>query len=270
MPSPAMSASYVLAALRAREHWLNHDYGPGAEMAARAAEVALADGDSAAWWNMTFLQSECLRDQGEFRDCAVRARALSEHELAAGFPQLRTRALTLLAIALQGAGRLDDAIEAAARAAAAAPRDEDAVDLRIQAQRALIAAWAESGRLEDAWRECRVLGSLITAAVEEQTAGKAYWVMGNVAFLRNEVEDGQRYHELAGERLSPGKDLDLWAKFNKASAAMRLGARIADARTLRCIERAELATEVVGGNQEDRLLLALARAHWNYLTGDSQ
>jgi hypothetical protein len=50
---------------------------------------------------------------------------------------------------------------------------------------------------------------------------------------------------------------------------MRLAAGVADSGTLRCIERAELATEIVGGSEEEILLLRYVRAHWNFLAGDA-
>ena len=48
---------------------------------------------------------------------------------------------------------------------------------------------------------------------------------------------------------------------------MRLAADVADADTLRCIERAELATDVIGGSPNDYLLMRLNRGHWNFLAG---
>ena len=51
---------------------------------------------------------------------------------------------------------------------------------------------------------------------------------------------------------------------------MRLAADVADADTLRCIERAELATDVIGGTEEDHILLKLNRGHWNFLAGDQK
>jgi hypothetical protein len=147
--------------------------------------------------------------------------------------------------------------------------DFENVYLHIQAQQALIAALAESGRLEEAWRECLDLESLLTDHVDEDTAGKAYWVIGNVAFLSNRVNEGSHYHDLAAGQLSPSKDVDLWARFNRGSAEMRLHAQLGDAATLRCIERAELATDVIGGSANDYLLMRLNRGHWSFLAGDS-
>lgn len=177
----------------------------------------------------------------------------------------------MVAIGLQGLGRLAEAATMAADAAKLAATDPDLLYVQVLAQRALIAALAESRLLDDAWRECLVLETLISDDIDEDTAGKGYWVIGNVAFLADRVADGGgRYHDLAAERLSPSKDVDLWARFNRASAEMRLQAKLGDAATLRCIERAELATDIVGGSERDHLEMSLVRAHWNYLAGDMQ
>ena len=114
------------------------------------------------------------------------------------------------------------------------------------------------------------LAEVVSAEVDDQLIGKVYWVIGNVAFLCNKVQEGLEYHELAAATFSPARNLDVWAKFNKASAAMRLAADVADADTLRCIERAELATDVIGGSANDYLLMKLNRGHWSFLAGDSQ
>ena len=129
--------------------------------------------------------------------------------------------------------------------------DEDDVEIAVKARQALIAALADSGRLDEAWAESLIMADIISGEVDDQLVGKAYWVIGNVAFLCSKVHEGLHYHELAAATFSPARNLTVWAKFNKASAAMRLAADVADADTLRCIERAELATDVIGGTEED-------------------
>lgn len=268
MPSPRKLSRYVVAELQARESWKNRDYDAAKAHAAEAAELALEAGDRPAWWNMTYLKAECLRDEGSIQECMELAKYLADDPLSTRFPPLAARAFTLLAVAQQGLGRLSEAVAAATAAARLVGDDAENIYLHIEAQRALIAALAESRRLDEAWTECLLLESLLTDLVDEDTAGKAYWVIGNVAFLSGRLLDGGRYHDLAAERLSPSKDVDLWARFNRASAVMRLEAELTDPATLRCIERAELATEVVGGSDRDHLEMSLARAHWHYLTGD--
>jgi hypothetical protein len=51
---------------------------------------------------------------------------------------------------------------------------------------------------------------------------------------------------------------------------MRLEANLTDPATLRCIERAELATDIVGGSERDRLEMSFVRAYWYFLTGDME
>jgi hypothetical protein len=127
---------------------------------------------------------------------------------------------------------------------------------------------AEADRLEPAWEQCRILSNMLSSESDPQNAGKTYWVMGNVAFLRNDAAEGTRFHRLASEHLSPGNDIYLWCRFNKASAAMRLSARVLEPETYECIERAELAISIIGGSERERLQISLNRAHWFYLTGE--
>lgn len=268
MREKKVAPSYAAAELQARGHRASHDFTKAADGARSAADIARDEGDSTGWWNMTFLQAQNLLDAGYFVEATALARSLSEASLAAASPQYRAQALILMANSLHGEGLLEMAIEAAASAVGLVDADAD-MEIDVHARQALIAAFAESDKLEEAWGECVSLSERISDEMDDQLAGKAYWVIGNVAFLCDKVDEGLRYHELAAETFSPSRNLDVWAKFNKASAAMRLAAEVADAATLRCIERAELATDVVGGSEEEILLLRLNRAHWNYLAGDT-
>ena len=51
-------------------------------------------------------------------------------------------------------------------------------------------------------------------------------MIGNVAFMRADYEEGVKRHERAAKLLSPANDIELWARFNKASAAVRLSGGI--------------------------------------------
>jgi hypothetical protein len=86
--------------------------------------------------------------------------------------------------------------------------------------------------------------------------------------MRHDYAEGIRHHERAATLLSPANDIELWARFNKASAAVRLSSGIVEPETLAAIERAELALSIVGGNKTDQLEVAFIRARWHYLTGD--
>ena len=263
----SVSPLYAAAELRAYEHRTSHAFVQAARSAHEAAEIARNDGDLDAWWNMTFLQAENLLDAEKFEACAALASDLVDGPHPATDPQAQARTYILVAKARQGAGLLEEAADAA-RAASHLVKGDDDVEIHVKARQALIAALADSGKLDEAWAECLGLAEVVSTEVDDQLIGKVYWVIGNVAFLCSKVQEGLAYHELAAATFSPARNLDVWAKFNKASAAMRLAADIADADTLRCIERAELATDVIGGSVSDLLLLRLNRGHWTFLVGE--
>ncbi|MDR7084439.1 tetratricopeptide (TPR) repeat protein [Arthrobacter ginsengisoli] len=267
MPLHSVSPLYAAAELRAYEHRTNHAFVQAASSAHDAAEIARSEGDMDAWWNMTFVQAENLLDAEEFEACAALASDLASGPHATADPHAKACTYILVAKAWQGAGLLEQAAHAA-REAVDLVSDDD-VETNVKARQALIATLADTGRLDEAWAECLDLAEAISAEVDDQLIGKVYWVIGNVAFLCNRVQEGLEYHELAAATFSPARNLDVWAKFNKASAAMRLAADVADADTLRCIERAELATDVIGGSANDYLLMKLNRGHWNFLAGEA-
>ncbi|MHA7271854.1 hypothetical protein ACX80Z_00325 [Arthrobacter sp. TMT4-20] len=257
----------LLYELRAREAWSQRDYERARVIAGQAVDLAREDNNEVAWWNMAFLQAECLREEGAVQESVLVAQQLRDHPLTSQSPSLAVRVLTLLAVGLQGLGQLPEAVRQAAAAVEVATGAVDAPDLRVEAHQALIASLAESDRLDEAWAQCLALSVLLSTEMRSQTAGKAHWAIGNVAFMRHEVADGTKFHSLAAGNLSPNNDLDLWARFNRASAALRLAAGVVDAETLECIERAETASSIVGGNDRDQLELSLTRAHWLVLTG---
>ncbi|WP_051477282.1 hypothetical protein [Arthrobacter sp. Br18] len=257
----------MLLELRARDSWNQRDYAGARALADEAATAALKLDDIDAWWNMTFLKSECLRKLGLMRESAEVSQVLNDHPLTVQSSALTTRVATNLSFALQGCGDLAEAVIAARHAAAAAEADPEQQESLIKAQYALIAALADSDQLDEAWVQCLALAALLQGNPSSQSAGMSYWAIGNVAFLLNQPEEGTKYHRLAAENLSPTNDLELWAKFNRASAEIRLAAGVVQPETLECIDRAELAISIVGGSERDKLELALTRAHWLVLTG---
>ena len=266
MQQSSVSPSYAAAELQAREYRSSHDFREAANAAQAAADIASAEGDSSSWWHMTFFRAESLLAAGDIEACAELAGTLvAKHR--DGNLQLQAQVHILLALTCRGQGLLEQAVDEA-RTAADLMSGEDDIEIAVKARQALIAALADSGRLDEAWAESLIMADIISGEVDDQLVGKAYWVIGNVAFLCSKVPEGLHYHELAAATFSPARNLTVWAKFNKASAAMRLAADVADADTLRCIERAELATDVIGGTEEDHILLKLNRGHWNFLAGD--
>ncbi|MHA7145527.1 hypothetical protein ACX80U_12500 [Arthrobacter sp. TmT3-37] len=257
----------LLLELQARDAWNQRDYVGAQHLAEELATTAEQDGEEEAWWNAKFLVSECLRKLGFMAESLEVADVLSSHALTRSSNALSARVATLVAFALQGSGELTRAVDAAQRAVDAASCAPDHSSIEIEARNALIAALAESGQLEEAWEQCVLLAELLSREPDSKYAGQSYWAIGNVAFLLKRITDGVSYHQLAAKSLSPTNDLDLWARFNRASASLRLTAGVIEPETLECIERAELASSIVGGTERDRLELGLTRAQWLVLTG---
>ena len=267
-PISVSDAEYVLAGLYARQAWDLRDYTLAAEHAATAARIALEAKNTSAWWNMTYMQAECLMKQGQLKECQKIMEHLLEHPMATESAGLGVRARQMLAALCHGQGQLTAAVEHAQQAVELCAQLPKGSTLIIGALRALIGALAESGRLDEAWKYCQEMNAQMDEHSMSQLAGEVAWVIGNVAFMRHDYPEGIKHHERAAKLLSPANDIDLWARFNKASAAVRLSSGIVEPETLSAIERAELALSIVGGNKTDQLEVAFIRARWLYLTGD--
>ncbi|MGN6441750.1 MAG: helix-turn-helix domain-containing protein [Arthrobacter sp.] len=267
-PISVSDAEYVLAGLYARQAWDLRDYPLAASHAATAAQIALEGKNTSAWWNMTYMQAECLMKQGDLQECRKIIERLIEHPMATESIGLGVRARQMLAAVCHGQGQLAIAVEHALEAVRLSVNLPRGSTVAIGAHRILIGALAESGRLDEAWKYCQALLDQVDEHSMSQLAGEVAWVVGNVAFMRHDYIEGVRHHERAARLLSPANDIELWARFNKASAAVRLSSGIVEPETLAAIERAELAFSIVGGTKSDELEVAFIRARWLYLTGD--
>jgi transcriptional regulator with XRE-family HTH domain len=267
-PISVSDAEYVLAGLYARQAWDLRDYPLAASHAASAAQIALDGRNTSAWWNMSYMQAECLLKHGDLLECRELVERLLEHPMASESVGLGARARQMLAVVCQRQGQLTAAVEHATEAVAFAEQLPRGSVITIGALRALIGALAESGRLNEAWKYCQELLAQVDEHAMSQLAGEVAWVIGNVAFMRHDYVEGVKHHERAAKLLSPANDIELWARFNKASAAVRLSSGIVEPETLSSIERAELAFSIVSGTKSDELEVAFIRARWLYLTGD--
>jgi tetratricopeptide (TPR) repeat protein len=217
---------------------------------------------------MTYMQAECLMKHGDLKDCQEIIERLIEHPMARESVGLGVRARQMLAAVLQRQGQLSNAVDQALDAMKLTDQLPKSSTIITGALRVLIGALAESGRLDEAWTYCQTLVGQVDEHTMPQLAGEVAWVVGNVAFMRHDYAEGVKEHERAAKLLSPANDIELWARFNKASAAVRLQSGIVEPETLSSIERAELAFSIVHGMKSDELEVAFIRARWLYLTGD--
>lgn len=255
--------------LAACQAWDERNYFGCLETAVAAAAAARSEGDLQDWWELSLLAGSARLRLGHYSFCIHQATALARHPLARSRPDLRSRALELLARACQGAGKLPDAVRHSREAVASAQDGPSGQEVTLAAYLSLVAALTESGRLSQAWEYCRVMVLPLAETMPDSLlAGKAYWAAGNVAFRRGDPGTGVRYHQRAAALLSPRLDVGLWAAFNKASASMRLASGLHDAQTFACIRQAEAALAVVGASASDALDLVHAHGRWQHLNGN--
>ena len=268
-PVSPEESEYLLASLYARQCWDTRDYAGAAQSARSAAQKACASHDTVTWWNMTYLEANALLRNGDDGASLEVLTGLLKHPLTAESDALSLRTRQIMAAALLGLGRLPEAIEQATLAVEIGSGDtEEDYSAYLTAMQTLIGALAEAGRLDDAWRHCLTLADAVTDSTPSQVAGEMHWVIGNVAFIRQDISTGLNHHAKAGRLLSPTADLSRWAQFNKATAWVRLAAGVVEPATLQAIERSELAHSVVGATPTEALEVSLLRARWLYLNGE--
>ncbi len=266
--TPAESEGLRLS-LIARQSWDTRDYSGAASSAKAAAELACSAKDSVTWWNMTFLAANSLLRNGDHADATASLQSLLEHQLTRDSDALSLRAHQVMAAAMLAQGSLPEAINHATLAVEIGSGDSaEEFGAYLLALQTLIGALTEAGRLDEAWTHTMVLAEAVTDQTPPQMAGEIHWVIGNVAFIRQDIRTGLEHHAKASRLLSPAADLSRWAQFNKATAWVRLMAGVVEPATLQAIERSELAHSVVGATVAETLEVSLLRARWHFLNNE--
>lgn len=237
--------------------WDDRDFDSVVTLAEQSAAAARRLNRPDALWNATFRKAEALLMIERYDECLTVTEELARHRVAAMAPDLRAQALALSSKAARAHGLLTAALATAQHAVEAAAESRNRGTL-VSALLADIAANAELGRLTDAEKSASRIEGLLEEIPRGHLAGLAEWSVGNIAFLQGDTARGIRHHDVAARSLRPNSDLRAWGRFNKASAAMRLGAGVTD-DVDRLIEAADYALRLVG-NDGDRLELALVRA----------
>lgn len=268
-PNFPTESEYLRLSLCARQSWDTRDYLGATANANAAAKLAYANDDVVTWWHMTFLAATALLRNGDHSEAAAVLGKLLDHSLTRESDALGLRANQVMAAAMLAQGNLVEAISFATAAIEIGSGDsQEEFSAYLLALQTLIGALTEAGRLDEAWTHTMVLADAVTDETPPQMAGEIHWVIGNVAFIRQDVRTGLEHHAKAGRLLSPAADLSRWAQFNKATAWVRLMAGVVEPATLQAIERSELAHSVVGATAVETLEVSLLRARWNYLNGD--
>lgn len=266
--SPAES-EYLRLSLCARQCWDTRDYLGAASNAKAAADLACANQNPVIWWNMTFLSANSLLRNGNHAEAIEVLAALLKHPLTTASDPLSLRAHQVMAATMLAQGSLSEAIQHATAAVEIGSGDSaEEFSAYLLALQTLVGALTEAGRLDEAWTHTLILADSVTDSTPDQMAGEIHWVIGNVAFIRQDIRAGLEHHAKASRLLSPAADLARWAQFNKATAWVRLMAGVVEPATLQAIERSELAHSVVGATASESLEVSLLRARWHYLNGE--
>lgn len=183
-------------------------------------------------------------------------------------PDLRIMALCKSSTAKRCIGDGGSALDLAEEARVQAANFPDNSPLRVQALQVLLAALVETGQLHEAWKLHNLLDSSLYLIADLHEQGKAYWTLGNLAFLVSESILGMRYHDRAAKLLSPTKDMLLWARFNRASTELRLQAGLFEPATTDCLNRAEIAFGLVQPGDLDQVGLCMTKSRFTALGGD--
>ena len=80
---PSATPNTCWPGLYARQAWDLRDYALAATHAAAAAQIALEAKNTSAWWNMSYMQAECLMKQGQLKECQDLVQRLLDHPMAA-------------------------------------------------------------------------------------------------------------------------------------------------------------------------------------------
>lgn len=242
--------------------------------AATACALAYAAmDDTTREWDFNYIVGHAEILSGAYSAAMRTSELLIASPASAEHPDLRARALLLRAAALRNKSQHAPAITAARKALATLQELKSLgrhLSIQAEAYQGLIACLVEAEKTDEAWDLREDLKATLDRVSDAQVASKGYWTLGNLALAHGQHAEGLDYHARASELLAPINDIHAWARFNKATADVQLQAGIANEQTLHCIDRAQLAYDIIGGSESELVGLAVTRARWNVAAGELQ
>lgn len=265
LPSPESEAARVEALYR--EAKSSGDQQQLTQAAEECARAYGALGEAAKEREYLHLLGKHQILAGSYSACLQTVERMFNSPGIHGEPAAQARALILRAAALRNQDHHAPAIENARLALTTLQGIGGSHRIRAEACQALIASLVEAGSIDEAWDLRNQLSDSLAEITDSRLSGQGYWTLGNLAFAHGQLDEGSNYHAKAAGFLRHSTDVRIWARFNKASADVRLQAGVADEQTRECIERAKLAYEIIGGSPAELTDLAVTRAKWNRSTG---
>ncbi len=252
--------------------WDMRDYPACRPAGGDGGQMAQANKDTVSWWNMAHLQASSLLKNADYEGCndVIRdgAARIRFPKTRPGWPCGLSSLWPPPALGWASCWRRSSTRRSAVqRGAYPSPR----IELRTSQRSAtLIAALAESGTARcRPGRIARRCPRLVDDALLPNWRAKSTGSSATSPSCATTSKRALANHARAGKLLSPASDLALWARFNKATASVRLSAGVVEPETLEAIERAELAQSVVGANAADALEVSthpcpLALSKWGH------
>ena len=251
-PTSASNAAVLAAAMHDASNARDlHDDDLTASEAENAASIAKDQGNMAAWWSMAALHAQALVALRRLDEADIVLRSLRDSAFVSQKTDLLVLVLGRQSAVLRSRGNLPEAVRLARTAVDAAASLPYHSVVRLEAVFVLLAALSLQGRLDEAWDLATELHLADPdPALPSRLVGWGAWVVGNIAFRRGDIEIGLTQHRLASRLLLAKTDVESWAHFHSASAAMRLSAGITDDEVKESIQNAELGFRICGTNQQ--------------------
>jgi transcriptional regulator with XRE-family HTH domain len=251
-PASASDAAVLAAAMHDASNARDlHDDGLTASEAENAASIAKDQGNTTAWWSMATLHAQALVALRRYDEADTVLRSLRESALVGQNTTLLVMVLGRQSVVLRSQGDLSEAVRVARLAVDAAGALPQHSVVRLEAVFVLLAALSLQGRLDEAWDLATELHlEDPDPALPSRLVGSGAWVVGNIAFRRGDVEIGLTQHRLASKLLLAKTDVESWAHFHSASAAMRLFAGMTDDEVWQSLQNAQLGFRICGTNQQ--------------------
>ncbi|MBT2504252.1 helix-turn-helix transcriptional regulator [Curtobacterium sp. ISL-83] len=247
------SVSATVSQVLLYEALTRHEY----DTVDRGAMASTSAGDHFAAMQV---RAQAQLERGDFRECLRTTDELLESAVAATSPVLRAITLAIRSRALRADGALSAARDAATEAVEAVEAKGDCpTEVVVAARTAEIAALAELGDASALALATEELDRLTATLPEGHSRALAAWSIGNVRFAEGRIAEAVAAHDEAARLLRPEASLRAWARFHKATAALRVEAGIDDSGVDALIERAAHGLAIVG-NAHDCAELDLLRA----------
>lgn len=267
--------SFLLPLVDASHHEAHHrktdssgDQEQVVETAQRRAQKYEEAGETIKEWDYYYLVAKSQIISGAYTAALRTIVSLMRCSIALGDPTVTARSLILRSAAQRHKLLFQQAIDSSQEALELLEANSENPRIHAEAYQGLMTCLVEVGRTAEAWALKGTLTRSLERIDDPEAASRGHWTLGNVALAQGEYEQGAAHHDLAAELLSSVNDLHEWARFNKEVADSRLLAGIADAHTLHCIDRSQVAYDVIGGSESELVGLAVTRARWTMATGN--